>query len=325
MEASCARSTIEPIVAEERLHHGLQLGALLRTQGAQQGLHRGHPLGELLQDVVEGDGTREEPAVCGEEWRGIRLVAADPLAEQLIEVAHHLAVGGEVLRRHRPDGIGHAGGELVEDLLPETLNQRIEPFAGARFKEVVGLETPDPFADVERQGIELIEPPRRHVSKHRAEGRLVGVVGGIGLGGQVDGRGAFSPRPTLAGLVQPTPDAGPLFVDDGVELPADFGQDVVQLVPIQELLPAAIESLPQVTEAGHVAAGHVAGPPATFHQAPQGLGQIALGHHVIREGIHDLARLEIGQSLCAIPTRVPRACREAVYADFVVAVAIAPG
>ena len=88
----------QPVVAEERLHHRLELGPLLRAHRAHQRLHGGHPLGQLVDDVVEGLGAREEPAVLGQELAGVRVAAADPLADQLVEVADHLAVRGEVLR-----------------------------------------------------------------------------------------------------------------------------------------------------------------------------------------------------------------------------------
>ena len=34
----------QPVVAQERLHHRFELGALLRAHRAQERLHRGHPL-----------------------------------------------------------------------------------------------------------------------------------------------------------------------------------------------------------------------------------------------------------------------------------------
>ena len=159
----------QPVVAQQRLHHRLELGPLLRAHRAQERLHRGHPLRELVDDVVERPGAREEPAVLGEELRGVRVAAADPLADELVEVADHLAVGREVLRRHRPDGVGHAGHELVEDLPAEPLDELVEALAGVGLEEVVVLQAADPFADVGRQRVELVEPPRGDVAEHRPE------------------------------------------------------------------------------------------------------------------------------------------------------------
>ena len=53
----------QPVVAEQRVHHRLELGPLLGRHRAQQRLHRGHPLGQLLDDVVERPGAGEEAAV----------------------------------------------------------------------------------------------------------------------------------------------------------------------------------------------------------------------------------------------------------------------
>ena len=161
----------EPVVAQEGVHHRLELGALLRAHRAHQRLHRGHPLGELVDDVVEGAGAREELAVLGEELRRVGVATADPLADQLVEVADHLAVRGEVLRAHRADRLGHPFDELVEHLALEPLDELVEAVARVGLEEVVVLEAADPLADVGRQRVELIEPSRRDVAEHRPQGR----------------------------------------------------------------------------------------------------------------------------------------------------------
>ena len=43
----------QPVVAEQRVHHVLQLLALVGAQRLHQRLHLGHARGELLDDVVE--------------------------------------------------------------------------------------------------------------------------------------------------------------------------------------------------------------------------------------------------------------------------------
>ena len=255
----------EPVVAQQRLHHRLELGALLRAHRAHQRLHRGHPLGELVDDVVEGPGAREELAVLGQELRRVRVAATDPLADQLVEVADHLAVRGEVLRAHRLDRLGHPFDELVEHLALELLDELVEPLARVRLEEVVVLQAADPLADVRRKAVELVEPLGRHVAEHRPQvlGRLA-VVG---------------PRR----LVEPPLDARPLLGDDLLELAPDVAEDVVELVALEHLLAPALEPLDQVAQAGHVAARRVAGPPAALHQAAKRLGEVALGHHVVGE------------------------------------------
>ena len=79
--------------------------------------------------------------------------------------------------RHRLDRLGHAGHELVEHLALELLDELIEPFARVRLEEVVVLEAADPLADVGRQRVELVEPPRRDVAQHLPQvlGRAFGV------------------------------------------------------------------------------------------------------------------------------------------------------
>ena len=223
--------------------------------------------------------------MLGEELGGIRLAAADPLADQLVEVADHLAVGGEVLRGHRLDRLGHPRHELVEDLALELLDQLVEPLAGARLQEVVVLEAADPLADVGRQAIELVEPARRDVAQHRAQ-----VLGRLAVG--------------LGGFVEPSLDARPLLGHDLVELAPDVAEDVVELVALEHLLAPALEPIHQVAQAGHVAAGRVAGPPAAVHQPPERLGEVALGHDVVGERIEDLVGLEVGHLLAAVPGRV---------------------
>ena len=59
-------------------------------------------------------------------------------------------------------------------------------------------------------------------------------------------------------LVEPALDARPLLGDDLVELLADVGEDVAQLVALLELLAPAAEPLAELVEAGQVGARRVA-------------------------------------------------------------------
>ena len=142
-EASWARSTSSRSSRRSASIIELQLGPLLRAHRAHQRLHRGHPLGQLVDDVVERLGAREEAAVLGQELRGVRVAAADPFPDELVEVADHLAVGGEILRCHRLDRVGHAGHELVEDLALQPLDELVELVARTGLEEVVVLEPAD--------------------------------------------------------------------------------------------------------------------------------------------------------------------------------------
>ena len=195
--------------------------------------------------------------------------------------------------RHRLDGLGHPGHELVEDLALEPLDQRIEALARGRLEEVVVLEAADPLADVGRQGIELVEPACGDIAEHRSE-----VVGRVAVG--------------LRGLVEPALDAGPFLADDLLELAPDVAEDIVELVALEHRLAPTLEPVHQVLQPGHVAARRVARPPAAVHQPAQGLGEVALGHDVVGKRIEDLVGREVGDVLAAVPRRIAGARREAV-------------
>ena len=93
----------------------------------------------------------------------------------------------------------------------------------------------------------------------------------------------------------------PLLADDLVELAPDVAEHVVELVALEHLLAPPLEPIDQVLEAGHVATGRVAGPPATFHQSAERLGEVAFGHDVVGERVEDLVRVEVGYLLAAVP------------------------
>ena len=105
-------------------------------------------------------------------------------------------------------------------------------------------------------------------------------------------------------------DAGPLLGDDLLELAPDVAEDVAELEPLAQLLAAAGEPVHEVLEPGQVGPGRVAAPPAALHQPAEGLGEIALGHDVVRELVEDLVRVEVGDLLAAVPARVARTARE---------------
>ena len=228
--------------------------------------------------------------VLGQELRRVRVAATDPLADQLVEVAHHLAVGGEVLRAHRPDRLGHPLDELIEDLALEPLDELIEALARVRLEEVVVLQAADPLPDVRGEAVELVEPFGRRRRGASTAGRRASRRRRV--------RDASSSR-------RSTP--GPLLGDDLVELAPDVAEHVVELVALEHLLAPALEPIDQVAQAGHVAARRVAGPPAALHQPAERLGEVALGHDVVGERAQDLVGVEVGDLLAAVPGRV--ACR----------------
>ena len=111
----------QAVVAQQRVDRVLELGALLRGERAHQRLHRGHPVRQLVDDVVERGRAREELAVLGEELvdvRAARLVARQPAREEPVEVLDHLPLGGQVLGLHAPHRVGQALAQPVEHRRP---------------------------------------------------------------------------------------------------------------------------------------------------------------------------------------------------------------
>ena len=85
----------QPVVAQQRVDRVLELRPLLGRERPHERLHRRHPVGQLVDDVVERRGAREERAVLGQELVDVvlaRLVAREPLREQPVEVLDHLAL-----------------------------------------------------------------------------------------------------------------------------------------------------------------------------------------------------------------------------------------
>ncbi len=219
-----------------------------------------------------------------------RLVPADALADELVEVLDHVPVGGEVLGRHRADGIAHALHVLLEHLAAQALDEVAEPVARVGVEEVVLAQVADPLADVIGQRIELVEPARGDVAQH---------VGDLLVGG-VAGRRALE----LA------LHAGALLVDDVLELPPDVAEHVVELVALAQLLASAGQPIHQVLQPGKVRPGRVVGAPAALEQSTQRLGHVALGHDIVGERLEDLVRVEVRDHLLTVPAQEARLVRE---------------
>ncbi len=113
-----------------------------------------------------------------------------------------------------------------------------------------------------------------------------------------------------ARALEPAFDAGPLLRDDLLQLPPDVAEDVADLEPLPQLLAATGEPIHEVLEPRQVGAGRVAAAPATLHQPAQRLGDVAVGHDVVRELIEDLVRAEVRDLLAPVPARVAGASGE---------------
>ncbi len=176
--------------------------------------------------------------------------------------------------------------ELLEDLLSEPLHEVVESLPGPGLHEVVLAQRADPFPDVGREAVELVEPASGQVAEHPLQVR-VGVVS--------PGRRAL--HPALEALA--------LLGHDLLELAPDVAEHVPELVSLAKLLPTPHEPVHQVLEAGEVRARGVIAPPAAFHEAAEGLGDIALGHDVVGEFREDLVRVEVREPLGPVPSREP--------------------
>ena len=156
----------QAVVAKQRIDHRLQLRTLLGGHRAKQRLHRSHPLGQLLDDVVEIPRPREESAVLLEELARIRVATREAFLEEAVQVTDHVAVRRQVLGRDALDRVREAAHELVEDLPLELGDEPVEAVARLRLEEVVLLQSADPAAQLGWQRVELVETLRRHVAQH---------------------------------------------------------------------------------------------------------------------------------------------------------------
>ncbi len=129
----------QSIVTKQRVHHRLELLALLGAHRCQERLHRGHPLRQLADDVIESARPRKEVAVFGEELGGVRIAAVEPLLQQPVEIADHLPVGGKLFRAGFLDLPRQALEPVVQHLAAQPLRERFEPRARALVHEVVIL------------------------------------------------------------------------------------------------------------------------------------------------------------------------------------------
>ena len=157
--ASCARSQRSRSSRSSASIISWSSLPLLGAERCHERLHLRHPSGELLDDVVEVSRARKGRPVARQEGGHVGLAAGESLLEQPIELAHHLAVRGEVLRRDslesrptaRRSGHRAPGGASVSSR-PSNRSPRV------RLDEVVVGEAAYPPADVLGQRLELLLP-----------------------------------------------------------------------------------------------------------------------------------------------------------------------
>jgi hypothetical protein len=150
-------------LAEQRLHHVLELAPLPGRHAVEQRLHLRRLLPELLEELVEAFHAGEILAPLVLEGLEVRLAPLRPLAQHLVEVAEHLAHPRHVLGAHVLEPLLHALHEGLEHLLLEGLHQLPEHAVGVGVHELVALQPAHPSSGVLGQGVERLAALRRHL------------------------------------------------------------------------------------------------------------------------------------------------------------------
>ncbi len=128
----------QPVVADQLIHHAAQLLALLRRHAVHHRLHRGLLALHLLDQIIQRiDAGTEVVAILLHEAVEVRLFALGPLAQHLVELAHHLAHARQVFGRHVLNRLLHALEVLLHDLLLEHLQQLLELLPRLLVHEVI--------------------------------------------------------------------------------------------------------------------------------------------------------------------------------------------
>jgi hypothetical protein len=268
-------------VLEQRLGQALQLRPLLRRHRVEHRLHRGHPLGHELEQLVEGLGVlREEVAVALHELLegGLRVLAGLLQREQLVELGQHVLHAGHRLGVR----VGHRAGHLVEvalrQLLAELVHQLVEPLAGLAGRELVLLELAHHPRQVGREHVELQVPLGHH---------LVG-----------DLLPALVAR--LARLGREVVETRPLGVDDLAQRLGDLLVDAPEVVLLELVPPAPPQALHEVAHAHHLLAVAVA--EALLHQAAQRSVEVPVVQQVVGDLLEDRLGVEVEAHLGPVPS-----------------------
>ena len=174
----------------------------------------------------------------------------------------------------------HARYELVEDLLAEAARGARR---SARGRPAPGSRSPGARGSARRRSAAARRAGRAARDGERRVGASASGAGVRGVGRSCLGGAALSPERA------PLHRSRPLARRRSPRARADIAEDVAELV--------ALAAAPRAAGAGARAGpAGPAGParvgslaaPAALHQAPQRLGQIALGHQVVGQRLEDL-------------------------------------
>jgi hypothetical protein len=271
-------------VAEQLLGQLRQLRALLGRHRIEHRLHRRHPRGDRLEQLVERLRVlREHVAVLLHELLELRIFSALTSLEHLVErrqhVLHPLHVGGRHAL-HRPR---HPVDDLLHQLLAKTVLQL--------------FEAPRCLARLERVGVELAHLAGEVVG-HQVESQSA--VGGCLSG---SGGAALVAAPLTGPLGRV--DGVALLVDDVVELAVDLVVDTTEVVLVEPLLTLLTDAVHQLAQPLQPLTVAVAQP--LLHHPPQGGVHVSVVEQLVGELGEQVLRIELEPRLAAIPTRVREA------------------
>ena len=267
-------------VLEQLVGQLLELGPLLGRHRVHHRLHRGHPPGHLLEQLVDVLRVlREEVAELLHELLEAGILAALVLLEHLVERRHHVLHAGHVFGRHVLHRAAHLVDHLLHQLLAQLVHQLVEALLGLGRLEVVGVELADLAGEVVGQQVES------HVA---VVGRGLRVLG----------------PPLVAGVLRVASgvvDGVAFLVDDVVEFGLDLVVHAAEVVPI-ETVPALLAQLfEQLTQALQLLAVAVA--QALLHHPPQRRIDVA----VVEQLVGQLVEGRIGVELEALSACRPTA------------------
>ena len=176
--------------------------------------------------------------------RDVRVAAGEPLLEELVEVADHLAVGARDPRGSRSERVRHAAHELVEHLLAQLLERARR---SARGRPAPGSRTPRARGSGRRRRAAARRAGRGAWRPCRGASRSAGSTArrrSRGGARRIRARVGCMPRRVEALL-----DPGSLLGDDRVELAPDVGQRRRRACSVEQLLAAPCQPVHQVAQA----------------------------------------------------------------------------
>ena len=242
-------------VLEHGLGEALELGTLLRREGAPHRLGGRHLAGHLLEEVVEALGAGEEVAeLVHELLEGrIEVLAALALLEHLAQRVHGGPGAGDLLGVRVAQQLRHPLEVGVGDLLADLLLQLLEGLAGLRGGELVGAQRAHASSEVVGEQVEGHAP-----LGHDLVGHLLSAL--VARGGSVGSQLVDPAALEVLDLPQPVAVASEL---------------AIRISLLQQLLASASRLVEEVAQAiDALAIGQLE---AIAQQSLEGVAQVAIG------------------------------------------------